>query len=1116
MNVLLVSQCSKNALKETRRILDQFAERMGERTWQTPITNVGLDTLRRMLRRKARRNTAVACHWIKGRDHSELLWVVGDASRFNLRGAVPTETTRRDILRRDDENDWHTGEDIRLLASLAALLHDLGKATAAFQARLHGKRQGVADRYRHEWISLRLFEAFVGGEGDEAWLQRLARLSADNQDDWLKGLLRDGLDDAAGAPFHCMPPLAAAIGWLVVSHHRLPQWPKQDKTSGFRSDHLEAFPVIMTADWNQSTGELFEEKPDDYWRFEHRLPVATERWRRRAHHLAERLLRRLKSYRQPCLDNPYLMHTARMSLMLADHHYSSLTAPNDRLRGESGYALYANTIRESGELNQPLDEHLLGVEANARSVARSLPSLTNALPRLARHRGFRKRSADRRFAWQDRAFDLAASLRDRAAERGFFGVNMASTGYGKTLANGRIAYALANPERGARFSVALGLRTLTLQTGEAFRGLLGLGEDELAIRVGGSASRELFEFHAARAEASGSASSQPLMEEDGHVFFEGDFENHPVLRRLNRDPGVRALLSAPVLISTVDHLTPATEGTRGGRQIAPMLRLMSSDLILDEVDDFGLEDLPAISRLVHWSGMLGGRVLLSSATLPPALVEGLYRAYRAGRGIHQQNRGEPGAPVNIPCAWFDEHDRRHVDCPDADHFRDAHRHFASKRQRHLSRDEARRRAAIVAFSADSGGSREQIAANLADRLAEQAAELHDNHHSVDPRTGRRISFGLVRMANIEPLVAVARALIERGAPPERRLHLCVYHSQFPALSRSAIEYHLDDALDRRDEMAVFEQPAIRAAIDGSPEEDQLFVVLGSPVTEVGRDHDYDWAIVEPSSMRSIIQLAGRVRRHRVGACETPNIHLLQTNVRALEQPNGAAFCRPGFEDGDRWRLRSHDLRELLQPQEYETVDARPRVLARDELAPNDYLVDLEHARLRESLLAESRSTEEGARSRGPARRASQRRTTPPMNAATWYNLSRATLSGDLPRQQAFRRQDREQVELILMPDEAGEDWSPVKLWYQRGKRRPDAEVDASKEIRRLDLVEVTGERITPWAVPDYMEALGALAEDRDQSLEACARSFGIVTVPQRNESDRGWQYHPWLGFYRWR
>lgn len=36
MNILLVSQCEKRALSETRRILDQFAERRGERTWQRP------------------------------------------------------------------------------------------------------------------------------------------------------------------------------------------------------------------------------------------------------------------------------------------------------------------------------------------------------------------------------------------------------------------------------------------------------------------------------------------------------------------------------------------------------------------------------------------------------------------------------------------------------------------------------------------------------------------------------------------------------------------------------------------------------------------------------------------------------------------------------------------------------------------------------------------------------------------------------------------------------------------------------------------------------------------------------------------------------------------------
>ena len=114
MNVLLVSECDKRALTETRRILDQFAERRGVRTWQTPITQDGLDTLRRLLRKTARKNTAVACHWIRGLNHSELLWTVGPPRRFNAQGSVPTNTTRRNVLRAADENDWHSQEDIHL------------------------------------------------------------------------------------------------------------------------------------------------------------------------------------------------------------------------------------------------------------------------------------------------------------------------------------------------------------------------------------------------------------------------------------------------------------------------------------------------------------------------------------------------------------------------------------------------------------------------------------------------------------------------------------------------------------------------------------------------------------------------------------------------------------------------------------------------------------------------------------------------------------------------------------------------------------------------------------------------------------------------------------------
>ncbi|KAB7624018.1 type I-F CRISPR-associated helicase Cas3f [Alkalilimnicola sp. S0819] len=1124
MNVLLVSQCDKNALKESRRVLDQFAERKGDRTWQTAITQEGLNTLRRLLRKSARRNTAVACHWIRGRDHSELVWVVGDAGRFGLRGTVPTSRTARDVLRRDDENDWHTGQDIALLAGMAALLHDLGKACAAFQKRLRNPMVKERNLYRHEWISLRLFQAFVGDDDDETWLARLQHSGVDDDAAWLQRLQRDALDVDSPTPFQGMPPLASAIGWLVLTHHRLPLVPEEAgaersskrlgaKVSDFRSERLRNIPGCIHAGWNEACDTTDPKLIAPYWRFDERLPVLTDKWRQRAGRLAGRLLKRLPLSDRRWLDNAYVMHLARLSLMLADHYYSSLGDGDPREQGEPGYPLYANTDRASGKLKQPLDEHLIGVEAHSQAVSNTLPGFERHLPRL-RHKGFRRRSADARFRWQDKAYDLAASLRDRSREQGFFGVNMASTGCGKTLANGRILYALADPERGARFSIALGLRTLTLQTGKAYREMLGLGEDELAVRVGGAANRALYEHYEEMAEQSGSASSQSLLHEDNCVLFEGNLETHPVLKRVAHDPGVKALLSAPVMVCTVDHLVPATESQRGGRQIAPMLRLMSSDLVLDEPDDFDMDDLPALTRLVHWAGLLGSRVLLSSATLPPSLIQGLYQAYREGRAVFQRNRGEPGLAVDVCCAWFDEHDRMHQDCADSEAFATAHDRFAQRRRERLAQAPVRRRCELVPLRT---GARQKsgIRQELAGQMLGHAQALHQAHHSIDPRSGKRVSFGLIRMANIEPLFDVALAMYGQGAASGQRIHLCVYHSQYPLLLRSAMEARLDQALNRRVPDAAFDLPDIREHLDVHEEQDHLFIVLGSPVTEVGRDHDYDWAVVEPSSMRSLIQLAGRVRRHREGECETANLRLLDTNLRHLERPGQPAYCKPGFEDGDEFRLSSHRLERLLEPSEYQAIDARPRITARDDLRPNDKLVDLEHARLGRHMLAPVMAqaptvpediSQLSARQRKRLRAAPK---LPPSGAYSWYALPRAHLTAGLQQHQRFREDNTPRVDLVLMPDESGENYTLMRL-DEQGRHKPPLPVQVeNSQNHRVRLDELAGPRINPWGGCDYITELVALAEARGMALEACALRFGTVTLP---DNDGGWRFHPSLGF----
>lgn len=1110
MQVILISECTKAALTETRRILDQFAERRGERTWQTTITLEGLKTLRRLLRRSARKNTAVACHWVRGVNQTELLWTVGKSRHFNDKGAVPTNSTQKDMLRLTDENDWHTGELIYLLSSFGSLLHDLGKACDAFQLRLQNRphHDGV-NIYRHEWVSVRLFQAFVGGRNDAQWLKLMLETGGGDPQSWLNNLERDGLDESVSLPFETLPPLAAAIAWLVLSHHRLPD--TYEKGVIPQPTALEAYFSQISSDNNQKTPtDSTKAQITPYWTFSEGLPVVNQLWQKRARRLARQLLA-LCTQKSPLqvLDNAYVMHLSRLSLMLADHHYSSLSSADRRIACISDTKLYANT--REGRFNQTLEEHLVGVAMEAGHITHGLPSLERSLPSLANHRGLRKRTQLARFRWQDRAFDLVHSIREKAQDQGAFFVNMASTGCGKTLANARIMYALAEPDQGARFTVALGLRTLTIQTGEAYRAhRMHLDDDQLAIRVGGAASKELYEFYRKKAEQTGSESFQDLMDEDGGVLFEGDFDHHPLLQRTLHNRSVKALISAPVLVCTVDHLTPATEAVRGGRQIAPMLRLMTSDLVLDEIDDYGLEDLPALARLVHWAALLGARVMLSSATLPPALVQGLFAAYYAGRKQYQENRGIYGANVNICTAWFDEHDNAYAESANEQEFMQHHLAFAQGRKQRLEKkvkDKYFQRSARIIPVSHVSAPDEKLFASWTAVLLESALELHADNSTVDPGTGKAVSFGLIRMANIDPLVHSALELFKAKVPENYRLHLGVYHSQYPLIMRSAIEYELDQSLNRSAPDAVFDWGTVRQKLDTHTEENHLFIVLASPVAEVGRDHDYDWAIVEPSSMRSIIQLAGRVRRHRPEHWERVNIHLLSRNIRSLRHPGAPAFQKPGFED-HRIKLKSHELAELLEKDEWQHIDSRPRILARQELNPATSLVDLEHEQLARQLLP--RQAPKPPRRRRARASKESTAATDLFGAHVWWSTKRATLMALLQRFFPFRFNRQKNEEYVFLIDDESEEIEFCRIDGEKKSASIYVPVQDSL-LQHVEDKELESERVSPWFEKDYMRLIEEQAQAENIDLSFCSKKYGVVSL---YEQSGRWHFHPFLGFFK--
>jgi CRISPR-associated endonuclease/helicase Cas3 len=979
MMVIFVSQCQKKALKRTRSVLDAFADRIGDNTWKTAITEEGLLAVKKLLRKTASKNTAVACHWIRSRSRSELVWVVGNKMQFDEMGRVPVNTTQRNILNSQIETDWQYLPLIKALVAVSALLHDWGKASKLFQEKLAPKNNKLfkGDPIRHEWVSCLLLNALIQTQGksenDDAWLNVL--INGEVDEDKIRKITTDQTEH----PLANLPPIAKLVAWLVVSHHRLPLNEEKEFVSRIKAEKAENIDDILrriTQQWNYENRydeAEYQKRLKQCFEFPDGLLSASKPWLNQIKKWAARLLQYKKQVEQALNDGSYrlVLSHARLCLMLGDHYYSSKQADQ---KWKSDVNLYANTDFKTKQLKQKLDEHLVGVARNGLKIAHLLPAFETE-PHTAQDITSLKRPSPSGYKWQDKAVTEIGKWRtDNVGKKGFFAVNMASTGCGKTFANAKVMRALSDDGNSLRFILALGLRTLTLQTGDEYRDRVGLDNSELAVLIG---SRAVMELHQQikkdeedeSYEHSGSLSQEPLLDEDVDYDCAIPEEGLATVLKEARD---RKFLYASVLACTIDHIMAATETKRGGRYILPTLRLMSSDLVIDEVDDFSDCDLVAIGRLVHLAGMLGRKVMISSATIPPDLAEGYFKAYRDGWQIYCKTRD---ANIGIGCAWIDEFNTQVVSNADLETsksilaYRGHHQQFIQKRVGKLMDQPVKRKANIQSCESifekhTNNHNDEKVVESKQNSyfglMAQSAFDKHQHHHAVDLSTQLNVSFGIIRVANIQPCVALTKYLLEMQCSEETQIRVMAYHSQQVLLLRHVQEQHLDQVLKRKE--AGGEQPqALRNSIirnhlehivETEPKvKNVLFILVATPVEEVGRDHDFDWAVVEPSSYRSIIQLAGRVRRHRQSAVERSNISLMQYNwkgVRYKNKEDEKVFNRPGFEETV--LLESHDMNDLVDVGALaERVDAIPRIQKPSEPLPTKRLADLEHHAIHELL-----------------------------------------------------------------------------------------------------------------------------------------------------------------------
>ena len=915
-------------------------------------------------------------------------------------------------------------------------------------------------------------------------------------------------------------PLVDAVAWLIASHHIVPS----PGRNGFGDRIADRWKAASDHSWPSLCGwlgidagylkshshDLNTKQIAERIAFPHGLPIRSSTWRKAIAETSGELIEQLRQGSAILAANSLglrpLLVLSRLTLVKADHLFSS---QNRSPTWQTDYPPHANTMPEVDDknlrtgnrtLNQKLDEHLLGVADTAVRFSNRLPHFQFGLPSLAVPRSLRKRS-QRPFEWQNKAVDAISQRRsqldsDGSPDVGTVVMNLAGTGTGKTLANAKIMAAL-RPDA-MRVSFTLGLRTLTLQTGDEYRSRLHLDRSDLEVLIGSSAVQTLHEQEVmdeiANEDSDTFSGSDAFDVPDEEFFFASEFGSactDPVVRRYfgdrQRITQQDRMIATPFLVCTIDHLMPAVEGVRRGRQLAPLIRVLSADLVIDEIDDYDLCDLPAVLRLVHTAAMLGRNVLVSSATLPPDLAAGVFAAYQTGWNHHA---AMTGTASRVDVAVVDEFKSKVFRDANDSEFKKQYDAFVHKKAGKLAVTPARRNAVVIQMpnrdQEEDGDDAEQAYCGL---VRDSVLELHRLHRQSAIRSDASISVGLVRVANIPQCVAVSKFLLGCQLPQDTSLRLMTYHSRQVLLLRSEQEAYLDGLLDRRERNPA-EDLLIQSHVRDSSAKDVVFVVVATPVAEVGRDHDYDWAVIEPSSLRSIIQVAGRVRRHRQALLTSgfPNIAVLDQNWRSYVRGKEVAFTRPGYEnagfvDGDRAMLNTHCLSELLDCEALrDRIDARPRIVRPATLAPTLNLSDLEHHAVSRITTAESKAAQ----------------TIHGWSGGHYYRT-------DISQQVSpFRR--GQLTELVHLRSE--DDQLSFHGRRHRGKLQgPHASIAPIGGSSFGD-----GQR---WWRPDvdYLHSIERLAERTGEELETLFERFGTLELPLRDGVAQHHIWHPQLGAY---
>lgn len=930
MHVLILNESEKQALLRSRRVLSKFLPQLGSSTWAGAISEDGLEDLRLALKAAGvSKSTAISCLQVQGRGRLVPRWFLGSKAPFDESGRFAFRQTK---ARREPQVPVFRCELERFILAilrLAGLAHDTGKASEAFQKKL---RKGTgAEALRHDLVSfLVLAESLLTQDvTDKQWLEdvrdnprllvscikdgkllpksskylkpsleALAKAQANGSGEEVSATLEDTMPlllQGTDIQKHLKAaPALSLLLWLVLTHHRLPN-SDQTAQSWWGGRHLNV-PRKTSSHTVAGVDACLTVSPGAA------TPWEDPAWLKAVSCAAESALNALQAFNKllPSPSDWALIgaHYLRPALILADHLGSQQAESSYRKSNvKSREHIFANTL-SSHYYGDTLAQHELKVARLTRSVTRlyeaSLPTTT-----LPEHSLSVVRNLKAPFDWQLHLEDACR----KACEHGpVFTSIIGETGSGKTLGGLRAANALSRGK--LRITMGLGLRSLTQQSAISAVQDAALPPKDLVVAVGDPQTLALAEkFKEKEAERFGSESAEgsdfgvSLSQTEADLSWLQGFCSEAHAPKLFGAKTL-AMLSAPVLVCTTDHLVACATLLKGG-DAKMNLRLASSDLLLDEVDSYSAQGLQTIGKLAFIAGLHGRNVTIMSATMSPAVRNGLYQAWARGLSVRSMLKG---ASSRHACVFSSNTVVSEVAVCESGALSDESwtRYVAKVVDAYIAANAEAPRRKVKEIAINLGGTKND---------AFEAAVLggyamHQAHSCTDPQTGVRVSTGFILMNTAKDAWDLAKYLSERASDGRLDVQFVAYHSKYPRSYLGVLDANLQTVLNRKSPLEFLNATVMRNALartHGKGMTDLMVVVCTTTILETGRDFDFDWGIAEPRSLRGETQAVGRIWRHRPSQIATePNFGILSHPLRALtpaKDPSKESVWRnPGIED----------------------------------------------------------------------------------------------------------------------------------------------------------------------------------------------------------------------------